>query len=98
MSLLALQDLLSALSSDAPLGKIMDSLCREIERVAPEIVASVLVLDENKLIRPLASPSLPDSYGQALEGLPNAPTVGTCGVAMTYARPHLTYDIERDPN
>jgi diguanylate cyclase (GGDEF)-like protein len=98
MSLLALQDLLSALSSDAPLGKIMDSLCREIERVAPEIVASVLVLDENKLIRPLAAPSLPDSYGQTLDGLPSAPSVGTCGVAMTYARPHLTYDIGQDPN
>ncbi|MGN6579654.1 MAG: diguanylate cyclase domain-containing protein [Bordetella sp.] len=98
MSLLALQDLLSALSSDAPLGKIMDSLCREIERVAPEIVACILALDENKRIRPLASPSLPDHYSQALEGLPNSPTVGTCGVAMTYARPHLTYDIEQDPN
>ncbi|WP_019936713.1 EAL domain-containing protein [Bordetella sp. FB-8] len=98
MSLLALQDLLSALSSDAPLGKIMDSLCREIERVAPEIVACVLVLDENRLIRPLASPSLPDSYIQALDGIPSTPSVGTCGVAMTYVRPHLTYDIAQDPN
>lgn len=98
MSLLALQDLLSALSSDAPLGKIMDSLCREIERVAPEIVACVLVLDENRSIHPLASPSLPDSYDRALDGIACTPSVGTCGVAITYARPHLTYDIAQDPN
>ncbi|OZI30801.1 hypothetical protein CAL29_22740 [Bordetella genomosp. 10] len=99
MSFLTLQDaILELMASNAPLTDIMYALCSEVERLAPQIIASTLRLDEHQRMRPLASPSLPSSYNEGVDGEQIGPTVGTCGVAMTYGRPHLTRDIETDPN
>jgi len=98
-SLLALQDvMLASISSYAPLPDVMYALCKEVERREPEIVVAMLRVDEQRVLRPLASPSLTPAYDQHLDGMPITSDVGTCGIALIYGRPHFTRDIEADPN
>src|SRR6478672_1326187 len=43
--------------------------------------ASILLLDENGLLRNAASPKLPEDYLKAIDGLKPDPNVGTCAAA-----------------
>jgi diguanylate cyclase (GGDEF)-like protein/PAS domain S-box-containing protein len=88
---------LEAIVRDVPLTEVMALLCREVERLAPEIAASVLAVDDHQRLRPLAAPSLPASLGPALDGLPIGPKVGSCGTAAWRGEPVLVLDIATDP-
>lgn len=99
LTLLALQDvMLSAMTGNLSLSETMYALCSEVQRIAPEIIVSTLRLESDGVIHPLASPGLPSSYDEALDGLQIGPDVGTCGPAMTFGRPVLTRDMREDPN
>ncbi|TBU89290.1 sensor domain-containing protein [Stutzerimonas kirkiae] len=88
---------LEAMAREASLTDVMLLICREVERIAPEVIASILQVDEQDCLRPLASPSLPESYAQALDGLPIGPCVGSCGTAAFRNAPVLVRDIATDP-
>jgi GAF domain-containing protein len=47
----------------------------------PGSAVSILLLDENGLLRNGASPRLPDDYLKAIDGLKPNPNVGTCAAA-----------------
>src|SRR5688500_5587083 len=47
----------------------------------PGATVSILVLDENGLLRNGASPNLPPDYLKAIDRLKPDPRVGTCGAA-----------------
>ena len=64
---------LQAMSSDLPLMQVLEVVCEEVERLAPEVCASILQVDEQGLLHPLASPSLPFSYSSQLDGVPIGP-------------------------
>ncbi len=80
-----------------PLEAVAATLCQSIEEVAPEAVCSVLAVDEDGLIHAVASPSLPDSYSGAIEGLSIGPRAGSCGTCAHRGEPVLTEDIATDP-
>src|SRR5690606_39344048 len=63
------QRALQAMSSDLPLMQVLEMVCEEVERLAPEVRASILQVDEEGLLHPLASPSLPFSYSAQLDGV-----------------------------
>lgn len=88
---------LQAMSHDLPLMRVLEVVCEEVERVAPEVCASILQVDEQGLLHPLASPSLPFSYSSQLDGVAIGPTVGSCGTAAWRKEPVLVTDIETDP-
>lgn len=70
------------IDGDAPLEAILEGLVRVAESVAGEGAASsVLVLDDDGLLRNGASPSLPAHYVAAIDGLCPHPQVGTCAAA-----------------
>ena len=48
-------------------------------------------------LHPLAAPSLPPIYSQAIEGLAIGPTVGSCGTAAWRGEPVFVADITTDP-
>lgn len=54
------------------LAAVMDLLCREVESLAPELMCSVLLVDAAGRVHPLAAPSLPAAYSQALDGMRSA--------------------------
>ena len=88
---------LEAMARDQPLSEVLDLVCREVERIAPDIAVSVLEVDESGRLHPLAAPSLPAHYSAALDGVPIGPTVGSCGTAAFYNRSVLVRDIATDP-
>jgi diguanylate cyclase (GGDEF)-like protein/PAS domain S-box-containing protein len=88
---------LQAMSSDLPLMQVLEVVCEEVERVAPEVCASILQVDEEGLLHPLAGPSLPFSYSVQLDGVAIGPNVGSCGTAAWRKSPVLVTDIATDP-
>ena len=91
------QLIMGALADELPLTEIADQLCRRVEVIAPDVVASVLHVDSDGLVHPLGGPSLPDDYSRALEGVAIGPDVGSCGSAAYYGKPVLAEDIDTDP-
>lgn len=88
---------LEAMARDCPLVEVLELLCLEVERMAPEVTASILEVDAQGLMHPLAGPSLPDSYSQQLDGVPSGPNVGSCGTAAWRNAPVVVRDIATDP-
>jgi len=89
--------MLEAMVREDPLETLMEKACREVERIAPEVTASILRVSADGLLHPLAEPSLPAHYCQALEGVPIGPVVGSCGTAAYRGESVLVSDIANDP-
>ncbi|MBV5271839.1 MAG: diguanylate cyclase, partial [Afipia sp.] len=90
-------DVLDALASNLSLPEVTDVLCRRVEAIAPDIVSSVLLVDTEKKLRPLAGPSLPAAYCEALDGASAGENAGSCGTAAWRGEPVYVTDIETDP-
>ncbi|MGG7517802.1 bifunctional diguanylate cyclase/phosphodiesterase [Allorhizobium undicola] len=88
---------LEMIAKGVALGDVLDHLCRTVERIVPDIVCSVLRLDDDGTLRHLAGPSLPEHYSQAINGLPIGPGVGSCGTAAYLGAPVLVEDIATHP-
>ncbi len=81
-----------------PLAEVLTYLTRVVEQQSDgRAVASILLLDEEGRLRNGASPSLPDDYLDAIDGLKADPNVGTCSAAASTGRPVVTPDIAADP-
>ena len=88
---------LAAMVRDAPLVEVLTLVCRELEQIAPEVMASVVRVDADGRLRPQAGPSLPAQYHKIIDGIAIGPNVGTCGTAAFLARPVIVTDIASDP-
>lgn len=88
---------LEAMARDLPLMDVLRMVCEEVERIAPDVTASILQVDEKGLLRPMASPSLPFSYSSQLDGVAIGPCVGSCGTSAWRKEPVLVTDIATDP-
>ncbi|MDP1730224.1 MAG: EAL domain-containing protein [Devosia sp.] len=91
------RDVLEAVAQDLPLRQVANLICKRVEKIFPEVVSSILSIDPDKRLRPLALPSLPQYYAQAIDGLPIGPDVGSCGTSAYRGVPVVTEDIETDP-
>ncbi len=89
--------MLNAMVREDPLEDLMLLACREIERIAPEVTTSMLLVDEHNVLHPLATASLPASYCQLMEGMKIGEGVGTCGTAAFRRQPVISRDIANDP-
>eukprot|EP01022_Parablepharisma_sp_SALTPOND_P036541 TRINITY_DN997_c0_g7_i2.p1 TRINITY_DN997_c0_g7~~TRINITY_DN997_c0_g7_i2.p1 ORF type:complete len:999 (-),score=421.32 TRINITY_DN997_c0_g7_i2:2184-5180(-) len=89
---------LNAMARDSSLAEQMNLLCEEVERVAPEVIASILRVDEQGRLHTLAGPSLPEAYTRAIEGVQMGPLVGSCGTAAFTGETVIVEDIEHDPH
>jgi len=90
-------EILEAVVRDAPLQTIADIVCRRAESLAPGVLCSILTVDAEGRVHPLAAPSLPASYSEALEGLRSGPVAGSCGTAAHRGEPVEVTDIQTDP-
>jgi len=88
---------LEGMVNEMPLPELMNLVCREVERIAPEVTATILAVDEQGCVHPLAAPSMPLFIGQAIDGLPIGPCAGSCGTAAWRGEPVLVTDIDTDP-
>ncbi|MBI2218928.1 MAG: GAF domain-containing protein [Candidatus Rokubacteria bacterium] len=89
---------LEMIASGAPLGPVLDTLCRTIEASATGMSAAVLVLDpDGKRLRQTAAPSLPAAYVRATDGLVIGPSAGSCGTAAWRRARVVVEDVATDP-
>ena len=86
-----------ALATGEPLGGVLDQLCRVVEQLAPELICSVLEVDREGRLHPLAGPSLHPDYSAALDGLAIGPVGGSCGTAAWRREPVDVRSIATDP-
>jgi diguanylate cyclase (GGDEF)-like protein len=89
--------ILESIARGEDLAAIMTALCEQVEALAPGVVCSVVAIDGAFRLRPLAAPSLPLSYGEAINGIPIGPHVGSCGTAIYRKSPVEVTDIATDP-
>src|SRR5882762_1942158 len=96
-SLLAAEKrILEMVAKGDSLTEILDSLCRLVEEPAKGVLASILLLDGDRL-RHGGAPSLPKAYTDAINGAVIGPSAGSCGTAAYRGEPVIVEDIATDP-
>lgn len=93
------QSVISALARHDSPDTIFTELTSLIETCsAPGTHASVLWLSPDGIhLRHIASPTLPKSYTDAIDGIEIGPNVGSCGTAAYSAKRIIVEDIKTDP-
>lgn len=90
---------LEMLVSGAPLTEVLGYLTSVVEEQAErKAIASILLLDDEGRLHNGASPSQPDAYLSAIDGMKAEPNLGTCSAAAARAEVIITPDIEADRN
>jgi diguanylate cyclase (GGDEF)-like protein len=89
-------DVLESLARGKPLEFSMGRLCRHAEKLAPEVVCSVLSVDAAGRLHTVAAPSLPQHYSAAIDDMAIGPDAGSCGAAAHLGVPVEVTDIATD--
>ncbi len=90
-------EVLESIALGRPLRSVLDLLCRRAETLAPELACSVLLITKDGTLNPVAGPSLPPAYVDALQGVAIGPSVGSCGTAAWRREPVEVTDLATDP-
>lgn len=91
-------EVLEAVALGKPLAESMALLCQRVEVLAPDVLCTVLRVDEHGRVHPLAaSTSMPAEFGRAIDNKPIGPKAGSCGTAAYRGEPVEVLDIASDP-
>ncbi len=90
-------EILRMIANGEPLGDTARQICVLVEAELPGTICSILVVDRAGLLHPLAAPSLPDDYSEALDGMVIGPEVGACGTAAYLREVVIIGDMTVDP-
>ncbi|MNZ42448.1 Phytochrome-like protein cph1 [compost metagenome] len=90
--------IMGMISTMQPLEQILRELCLLIEQRNPQVICSVLLVDDSRQRLTIgAAPRLGERYNQAVEGLRIGEGMGACGSAAFLRQPVLVADIANDP-
>ncbi len=90
--------ILEGIAKGQPRNDTLRNLISFIESQTSDLIASVLVLDEDGIhLRHAVSTGLPESYVQAVDGIEIGPLVGSCGTAAYTGEAVFVDDIATDP-
>ncbi|MDR3213623.1 MAG: EAL domain-containing protein [Azoarcus sp.] len=89
-------EILRAMAQTNSLPEIMTLLCQEIERIAPEISATIAKVDDGRL-HSLVAPDFPSEHAHLIDGLEIGPKTSSQGIAAFRGESVLVRDIEHDP-
>ncbi len=85
-------------SSLYTLSQTVNELLKGIEEIFPEMISSVLEVDElQEKLYHLAAPRLETEYINAINGTTIGPKAGSCGTAAYHRSQVIVSDIETDP-
>jgi PAS domain S-box-containing protein len=85
-----------SLRGSKPLHEILENYLVGLEELIPGLKASILKIRDGAVYN-LVSPSLPDVYVNALNGLAIGPAEGSCGTAAYTGKQVIVTDIGKDP-
>ena len=85
------------LASGESLSTVLDSVVSALEELMPASRCSILLLDDDGLLRHGSAPSLPAAYSAAIDGLLPGPSAGSCGTAIHLGEPVIAIDVTTDP-
>ncbi|MBC7800878.1 MAG: EAL domain-containing protein [Gemmatimonadaceae bacterium] len=88
--------MLEAVAAGHPLDHVADVLCRDVERLSPGTACSVLTVDAQDRMHPLAAPSLPPAFSALVDGVSIGPAIGSCGSAAYLRQEVAVTDIATD--
>jgi signal transduction histidine kinase/PAS domain-containing protein len=92
------RQVLEQIASGAPLAEQLESICRIIERMEPELRTSILLASaDGTRLEHGAAPSLHRDLRDAVDGLEIRDGNGTCGTAAARLAPVDTADVLADP-
>ena len=89
-------EILEKIARGERMAAVMDRLSRGVEDLVPGVVCSILSLDSEGRLHPVAAPSMPAHVGEALDGLEIGPDVGSCGTAAYTGEEVEVLDIDTD--
>lgn len=95
--LLLQNDILEMVARGEPLAVTTAALCIRVEEMLPDVVCSILSVDDHGRLHPLASPGLPPEFSASFDGLEVGPDVGSCGSAIFLGESVEVVDIATDP-
>jgi two-component sensor histidine kinase len=97
--LVAERDILTRVALGGQLSEVLRDIILMVEKPSNgEMLASILLTSENgKTLVEGAAPSLPPKYNSAIDGIPVAHGVGSCGTAAFSGTPVIVSDIATDP-
>lgn len=81
----------------APLAEVLEAIVMALEELIADSRCSVLLLDDDGLLRHGAAPNLPRAYLDAIDGLSPGPLAGSCGTAVHSGEPVIVSDVSTDP-
>ncbi len=91
-------EIIDLMASGATLRDTLSHIALLVERLAPPALCTILLLKpDGQHLRPAASPSLPDAYVEAIDGIEIGPCAGSCGTAAFRKTPVIVSDIANDP-
>jgi len=90
--------ILDLLSLNRPLNDILNAIVNGIERLHPEMLCSILLLDKRgKFLDHIVAPSLPQFYNNAIQGVEIGLGVGSCGTAAYTKQRVIAENIATHP-
>ena len=90
------QNILELVVRGEPLSVVAQAICAQVEAQLPGALCSVLQLDQQGLLRTIASNGLPPAWLSMIDGLAPGDNVGACGTAAFHNREVLSSDIATD--
>jgi len=89
-------EILEMIATGKPASEIYDAIALLYESKHRGMRCSLLQLKGNILVHG-GAPSLPKEYCDAVNGLKNGPSVGSCGTSTYFGKPVYVEDIDSDP-
>lgn len=87
-----------SIANGIELPKVLEQIALMIEYEIPGALCSILLADEKgEKLRHGAAPNLPDFYNRAVDGLPIAPRMGSCGTAAFTRKRVVVENINTHP-
>lgn len=88
---------LQAIVSTLPLADVLELIVAIAERIYPDSLCSILLLDGEQRLRLGAAPGLPEFYNQAIDGVAIGDGIGSCGTAAYLGRRVIVENIKQHP-
>lgn len=92
------REVLEDIVREKPLAQLMQSMCQSLENMLPNIHVSVVMVDDDGLLHPIAAPSLPPALSTYIDGMRISADLGACGKAAYYGHEVVCTDLANDPN